>query len=344
MQVFTEIQTLLLHQKPFVCYIKPNATVWNLLVQDNEASIEFSGQNGFVFVPFQDGKKVVIPFEENAFLQGNLEDLAKEPVTQFQTNNLQQTDFENLVSKGVSAIKQGHFDKVVVSRKLSIPGHFSIVASFKNIVYGYPTAFRYLFVHPKIGIWMGATPEQLVKINKDQYETVALAGTKLYSDGLDWTTKEVNEQKIVTDYIVSKIKNHVNDLALSEPQTIQAGNLAHLKSVITGQLTSKFSALDLITTLHPTPAVCGLPKAAATEFIVKNEHYHRSYYAGFLGEYNTAESTDLFVNLRCLQWEENAVHIYVGCGITADSDPNLEYIETENKSMTMRDILVKVKS
>ena len=68
MQVFTEIQTLLLHQKPFVCYIKPNATVWNLLVQDNEASIEFSGQNGFVFVPFQDGKKVVIPFEENAFL------------------------------------------------------------------------------------------------------------------------------------------------------------------------------------------------------------------------------------------------------------------------------------
>jgi isochorismate synthase len=170
-----------------------------------------------------------------------------------------------------------------------------------------------------------------------------LAGTKLFSDAVEWTPKEITEQKIVTDYIVSNISSRVNNLAVSEPKTVQAGNLAHLKSVITGQLTTDFSALDLITTLHPTPAICGLPKELATEFILANEQYHRSYYAGFLGEFNSQNTTDLFVNLRCMQWEEQAVTIYVGCGITADSDPQLEYIETVNKSMTMRNVLVEIK-
>ena len=343
MQVFTKIQSLLAQHQAFVCYAKPNTSVWNLLVQGNEESIEFSGQDGFVFVPFHEGAKITIPFEGSSFFQGNLAEFEHETVVPFPTDHLQQTDFENLVTKGISAIVEGNLDKVVVSRKQSIPGHFSIVASFKNILKAYPTAFRYLFVHPKIGIWMGATPEQLVQIKHNQFETVALAGTKLFSETVDWTPKEITEQKIVTDYIVSKISAQVKNLAVSDSQTVQAGNLAHLKSVITGQLTTDFSALDLVTTLHPTPAVCGLPKAAATEFIIANEQYHRAYYSGFLGEFNSEDTTDLFVNLRCMQWEEEAVHVYVGCGITADSDSKLEYIETVNKSMTMRNILVKSK-
>jgi isochorismate synthase len=341
MKVFNEIQNLLSQHQAFVCYVKPNATVWNLLVQKKDNCIEFTGQDGFVFVPFQEGTKVVIPFEGSVFYQGIFEEIEPESITLFPTDHQQQDDFENLVAKGISAIAQGNLDKVVVSRKLTISGQFSIIATFKNIIKTYPNAFRYLFVHPKIGIWMGATPEQLIQIHTNEFETVALAGTKLFSDAVVWTPKEINEQKIVTDYIVSNISSRVNNLAVSEPKTVQAGNLAHLKSVITGQLTTDFSALDLITTLHPTPAICGLPKAAATEFILTNEQYHRSYYAGFLGEYNFQDTTDLFVNLRCMQWEEQVVTIYVGCGITADSDPQLEYIETVNKSMTMRNVLVK---
>ncbi len=343
MHVFTEIQNLLSQHQAFVCYAKPNATAWKLLVQQNDNCNVFSDQNGFVFVPFHEGTKVVIPFEGSAFFQGNFEEIEPETVALFPADHVQQSGFENLVANGIATIAQGNLDKVVVSRNLTIPGHFSVIASFKNIIKTYPTAFRYLFVHPKIGIWMGATPEQLVQIHTNEFETVALAGTKLFSDAVEWTPKEITEQKIVTDYIVSNISSRVKNLAVSEPQTIQAGNLAHLKSVITGQLTTDFSALDLITTLHPTPAVCGLPKAAAMEFILSNEQYHRSYYSGYLGEFNSQDATDLFVNLRCMQWEEQAVTIYVGCGITADSDPQLEYIETVNKSMTMRNVLVKSK-
>jgi len=187
---------------------------------------------------------------------------------------------------------------------------------------------------------MGATPEQLVKINQSQFETVALAGTQLYSENVIWATKEIEEQQFVTDYIVTKVKDKVNNLTITDAKTVKAGNLVHLKSFISGELTPGFQANDLIKTLHPTPAVCGLPKEKAIDFILKSEGYNRKYYAGFLGEYNKDNQTDLFVNLRCLEVENDVVNIYVGCGITKDSNPEKEFIETENKSMTMRNVLV----
>ena len=340
MQVFEEINTLLLKQIPFVCYVKPNENVWSLLVQQNDEIIEFSNQAGFVFIPFHEGKQVVIPFEGNAFSQGNLENLEQKSAESFTSESNQKEIFEDLVSKGVSAIQQGEFDKVVLSRKLILKEQIAIVETFQNLISTYPTAFRYLFFHPKIGLWMGATPEQLVKINQSQFETVALAGTQLYSENVIWEAKEIEEQQFVTDYIVTKVKDKVNNLAFSDAKTVKAGNLVHLKSFISGELTPDFQANDLIKSLHPTPAVCGLPKEQAIDFILKNEGYNRKYYAGFLGEYNKDNQTDLFVNLRCLEVENDVVNIYVGCGITKDSNPEKEFIETENKSMTMRNVLV----
>lgn len=340
MQVFEEINTLLSAQNPFVCYVKPNETVWNLLIQQNDEIIEFSNQAGFVFMPFHEGKQVVIPFEGNKFSQGNFEKLDQKSAENFTSEADQKEAFENLVSKGVSSIQQGEFDKVVLSRKIVLKEQISIVDTFQNLISTYPTAFRYLFFHPKIGLWMGATPEQLVKINQDQFETVALAGTQLYSENVIWATKEIEEQQFVTDYIISKVKDKVNQLTFSDAKTVKAGNLVHLKSFISGELTSDFQANDLIKALHPTPAICGLPKEQAIDFILKNEGYNRKYYAGFLGEYNKKNQTDLFVNLRCLEVENDVVTIYVGCGITKDSNPEKEFIETENKSMTMRNILV----
>lgn len=340
MQVFEEIQALLSQQKPFVCYVKPNEIVWNLLVQQNDEIIEFSNQAGFVFIPFHEGNQVVIPFEGNSFSQGNLEKLEQKSAENFILETNQKEAFENLVAKGTEAIKQGEFDKVVLSRKIVLKEQISIVETFQNMISAYPTAFRYLFCHPKIGLWMGATPEQLVKINQNQFETVALAGTQLYSENVIWATKEIEEQQFVTDYIISKVKYKVNNLIVSDIKTVKAGNLVHLKSFISGELTADFQANDLIKTLHPTPAVCGLPKENAIDFILKNEGYNRKYYSGFLGKYNKDNQTDLFVNLRCLEIENDVVNIYVGCGITKDSNPEKEFIETENKSMTMRNVLV----
>jgi isochorismate synthase len=341
MTFFEEIQALLAQENPFVCYVKPNETHWNLLQQKSDEIIPFSGQSGFVFAPFDKGLKVVIPTDEAVLSQGILEEIKVNQSTK--TNFLethQKEAFEQLVSNGIQAITNGNLEKVVLSRKIEISKEITIIETFQNLIASYPTAFRYLFFHPKVGIWLGATPEQLVKIKDNRFETMALAGTQLYSENLIWETKEIEEQQFVTNYILAKVKDKANLVNVSEVQTVKAGNLAHLQSLISGELTNDFQALELIESLHPTPAVCGLPKENAIDFIAKNEGYDRKYYTGFLGEFQMNNQTDLFVNLRCLEVESNATQIYVGCGITKDSIPEKEFIETENKSMTMRNVLV----
>jgi isochorismate synthase len=341
MPIFKEIQALLAKKTPFVCYVKPNENKWNLLIQNNDEVIPFSGQSGFVFAPFDAGLKVVIPITEADLSTGILEEInANKSINLDVLVTNQKEAFEQLVTNGIQAIINGDFEKVVLSRKIEISKEISILETFQNLIASYPTAFRYLFFHPKVGIWLGATPEQLVKIKDNRFETMALAGTQLYSENVIWETKEIEEQQFVTDYILSKVKDKANLVNVSEVQTVKAGNLAHLQSLISGELTNDFQALELIESLHPTPAVCGLPKKNAIDFIAKNEGYDRKYYTGFLGEFQMNNQTDLFVNLRCLEVEKSTTNIYVGCGITKVSIPEKEFIETENKSMTMKNILV----
>ena len=73
MQLFEEISTLLLGQNPFVCYVKPNECIWNLQVQQTIEIVTFSGQSGFVFMPFDAGVKICIPTEISTYSQGNFE-------------------------------------------------------------------------------------------------------------------------------------------------------------------------------------------------------------------------------------------------------------------------------
>jgi isochorismate synthase len=91
--------------------------------------------------------------------------------------------------------------------------------------------------------------------------------------------------------------------------------------------------------LHPTPAVCGLPKDKSKAFILDNENYDRTFYTGFLGELNVEDQTDLFVNLRCMEISGSQAHLYMGCGITKESIPEKEWEESCNKSATMKRVL-----
>jgi isochorismate synthase len=211
----------------------------------------------------------------------------------------------------------------------------------------YPTAFKYCFYHPKIGFWLGATPEQFLKANENEIRTVSLAGTKLISSSADssWGEKEKEEQQLVTDFIVTSLSPMVKEITISSPYTVKAGIIAHIKTDITAKTKSKKGLKAIIEALHPTPAVCGLPRQAAREFILKNEGYNREYYAGFLGELNLdiallkMQQSDLFVNLRCMKVKNGKASLFIGGGITKNSNPRDEYKETVNKSMTMKKII-----
>ena len=182
---------------------------------------------------------------------------------------------------------------------------------------------------------MGATPELLLQVKGEKIETMSLAGTAIHSetDSHVWGDKEKEEQQLVTDFITSQFdKTGVSNPITSKVKTIKAGHLLHLQTVITG-IIKKEQIKSVLDSLHPTPAVCGLPRDQSMTFIDNEENYNRSFYTGYLGVVD-GDTHNYFVNLRCMQLFDKTVVLYVGGGITVKSDAELEYKETMAKLKT----------
>ncbi|MCC9135231.1 chorismate-binding protein [Pontibacter silvestris] len=259
--------------------------------------------------------------------------------------------FTEAVARAVEAIRAEKMEKVVLSRNHTqeLPEAFELVSAFQALQEAYSCAFVSLVSVPEVGTWMGASPEILVSIDQNQlFKTVALAGTQPAAEGAStanaiWRQKEIEEQAMVERYILSCFKKlRLRDYSEVGPRTIVAGNLLHLRTDFKVDLKEvDFPTLgsDMLQLLHPTSAVCGLPKAPALQFILCNEGYDRSYYSGFLGPVNSADGTHIYVNLRCMQLLTDTAILYAGAGITAESDPQNELQETQHKMQTIAHIL-----
>lgn len=350
---FIKVKQQLAQNLPFVIYSKPNKKKLIGFFQKNDHLYfaEDFNEIGFVFAPFDGNQIILIPRKESVKWVTGLDSLEEKDSFYFPSveNDQAKEDFEALVQKGIEAIEKGLFKKVVLSREeiLSVPS-FDLVTVFEKLVRAYPTAYVYCWFHPKIGLWMGATPERLLKAKQNKFYTMALAGTQTFNKNslnVSWGEKEKEEQQHVTDYILDSIKEVTSEVAVSSPYTLKAGNILHIKTDIEGIINEDSNLKEVVSVLHPTPAVCGLPKVVAKDFILKNEGYERQYYTGFFGELNCESTnkertkTDLFVNLRCMQIKDKEVHLYIGCGITKDSVPEKEWEESRNKSMTMKRVL-----
>ncbi len=369
---FNQLQNRLVNQLPFVAYRKPNEMSVSAILQKNDAvnyCQDFTN-SGFVFSPFENIEiAIIFPLNESEIIEFKDEIILDE--TGHSQHNFNEENREeakqfhiNLVETAVKAIKSESFKKVVASRveQSSFNGSETI-SLFKRLLNNYKTAMVYCWYHPKVGLWLGATPETLLKIEGNRLQTMSLAGTQPYVNTTDvtWQNKEIEEQQFVTDFIVDSIKPLVNSVSTTKRQTIKAGQLLHLQTKISAVFDkANFNFKNVLKALHPTPAVCGLPKAPAKDFILKNENYNREFYTGFLGELNFTQTksrntnrknvennayqsiktvTNLFVNLRCLQIKNNQALIYVGGGITKDSNPEKEWEETVAKSLTTKSLL-----
>lgn len=334
---------------PFVAYSKPNSDLVKALLQQDDVLYKVSDftETGFVFAPFDDRQEaVLIPLNNSKTLNHSFNVISNESV---KSHNLDEihvslgSNHINLVQKGIEAIKTGKLKKVVLSRTETVAlSEANPINIFKRLLQNYPAAFVYCWFHPKVGLWLGATPETLIKVNGNQFETMALAGTQEYFGTLDviWQDKEKQEQQFVTDFIVDSLQSSVSSIKVQNIETAKAGNLLHLKTQIKGTLNFKLSNFkQVLKALHPTPAICGIPKESAKQFILENENYNREYYTGFLGELNYDNLSELFVNLRCMQLKQNTAIVYVGGGITEDSNSEQEWLETVNKTKTMKKVL-----
>ena len=359
------LQKNLQNNTVFCAYKKPKENIINLIIQKDTAIYKVADftEKGFVFVPFFDiSEGIIFPL--------NLSDKKEFSIPKSACKSTKKTDFsitenhkethEKLVRKTVDFLKNGQAEKIVISRKKCIEKpNFNSVATFINLVQNYDNAMVYLWHHPKVGLWIGATPETFLQIKNNRFTTMALAGTQKMKENMVWQEKEIQEQQYVTDFITATLQKNNIAYKTTSPYTVKAGSIAHIKTDITGVLQPNSNLKKLITDLHPTPAVCGIPKSVSKQFIVENENYNREFYTGFLGElnftsfknrnkrnienqsyHNTIKETNLFVNLRCMQVINNTICLYIGGGITKDSIPQNEFIETVEKSKILLNFII----
>src|SRR5690606_31374885 len=119
------------------------------------------------------------------------------------------------------------------------------ISIFKRLLNTYPSAFVYFWYHPKVGLWLGATPETLIEIEGNRFSIMALAGTQDYKGTTEvvWKDKEIDEQQIVANFIIQQLKPSVENLNVSKTETVKAGNLLHLKTMISAKLKLESSNL-----------------------------------------------------------------------------------------------------
>lgn len=242
-------------------------------------------------------------------------------------------DYLQKLDEVIQVIKNNDLPKLVISRRKIFKDfkEIDVEKSFRNLFETYPNAFRYIFIQGE-NSWIGAFSEVLGKFSKatHEFETMSLAGTIPVS--ASWSQKEIEEQKPVSSYIRSILGKFDKENTIQESETYDhiSGNIKHLRT----DFKLKINPEDLdaiIEELHPTPAVCGIPKDFCKEKIQEIEKFPRELYAGFI-RIETDDFIQYFVNLRCAKLYSDSVHLFVGGGITAQSNPEKEWIETELKS------------
>ena len=234
-------------------------------------------------------------------------------------------------------IANGSIKKAILSRKKIHSFSLNDLDElFENTLKSHPLAMVYCFYHPLSGLWIGASPELIVEKKGELFTTVSLAGTKTSTD-LPWRKKEITEQNIVPTFITKSLESIEASYQLGEIKTVQAGKIYHLKQLIEFKL-PKGNLLDILEMLHPTPAIGGHPKKAAYLSIKNAEKHKREYYCGYLGEVNDKHAR-LYVNLRCMRIYDNQIEIFVGGGITKDSEVKSEWSECERKASTCLEII-----
>lgn len=239
--------------------------------------------------------------------------------------------------------------KVVLSRLEALEIEGSIIDNFRKLQAAYPDCFRYICFTPSTGVWLGATPELLVETSDGTFLTMALAGTMSADSSEPWSEKNKYEQAIVADTIERRLRELGLRIKREGETDLVVGKIKHILTRFAAK--GDAAPLDVLKKLNPTPATLGYPEERAFIDIDLAETHSRYCYAGAVGAVTGGELR-AYVNLRCAfarrtqdsddrigsKWLYN---FYAGGGLTAESDAEEEWLETEMKIDATRSLFLR---
>jgi menaquinone-specific isochorismate synthase len=270
----------------------------------------------------------------------------------FEAGALSDSEWKNRVASAVTKIKNGDLEKVVLARDLI--GKSTEAISKRNLITSlsknYPSTWVFLVAN-----LIGATPELLVRLNKSLVTSRILAGTIRKSGdeakdlglaaSLAKSSKDLEEHEYAVRSVAQALEPFCSSTNVPEsPFVLHLANVMHLATDVTGVLNDATTPIDifaLISSLHPSAAVCGTPTQTASAVINELEEMNRGRYAGPVGWIDARGDGEIGIALRTgeLSEDEKTIRIFSGCGIVAGSNPEDELAESQAKLSPMRTAL-----
>jgi menaquinone-specific isochorismate synthase len=267
--------------------------------------------------------------------------------------------WERAVSSAVATIRESDLGKVVLARDVYAVASDEIDATvlLARLAARYPDCWTFCCA----GL-VGATPELYIRREGAAVSSLVLAGTtrrgssdaedSMLGAALLASAKDVEEHRYAVADVRRALAPFCDRLDIdAEPWLLRLANVQHLATNVTGRLAAtqaagtsgvlgeRASALALAAVLHPTAAVCGTPSGTAMELIRELEGMDRGRYAGPVGWVDADGNGEWGIALRCAELDGRRARLFAGCGIVADSDPEAELAEAQNKFRAMQDAL-----
>ncbi|MEX2256754.1 MAG: isochorismate synthase [Acidimicrobiia bacterium] len=249
------------------------------------------------------------------------------------------------VTAALDAIARGDLEKVVLARAVEVEADhpFDVPTILERLLVEQPGCFVYA-----VDGMVGASPELLVRRRTLRIECRPMAGTVMATDEaalqrLRASAKDAREHRVVVDAIVESLGPLCERLLVgAEPEVARLASVAHLATPIRGTLHDPApDALAIARTLHPTPAVGGMPRAAALDAIDALEPTARERYAGPVGWIDARGDGEWAVALRGAAIDGTRATLHAGAGIVAGSVPDDEWRETDAKLEPMMRALTR---
>lgn len=256
------------------------------------------------------------------------------------------------VERGKELIRQGHFEKIVLARSVTVESKYRLEPS--RLAYGlrqkFPNCYNFLIQKDKDTAFIGATPERLASFRNGTFLTEGLAGSTSRGKSaiedaslahlLMESRKDRDEHQFVVRAIGDSLKPFSNRVDHpKQPAIKKLHNVQHLYTPISASIKSGVKIHELIRELHPTPAVGGYPREQSVPYIHELEQIERGWYSAPVGWFNLNGCGEFAVGIRSALVYNNRADLYAGCGIVADSRPEKEWAETLLKFRPMMDAL-----
>jgi len=310
----------------------------------NKGQNLFCAQNIFTTSAFDELDKKFIEESQNFITNIIKEEIRiKEEVRIKKLSDDDSLIWKQKVNEAIKDIKENKLQKIVLARKVDykMSGSIDWSGIFEKLNSDYSDCFNFL-IKSESDYFFGSSPELLGKFEKDLFRTEALAGSinrgsDEYEDSnlallLSASKKNKKEHDIVIEHLRDNLQNHLFNIEIDNTPLIKRlKNIQHLQTKISGRLKDNLKYFQVIKSIFPTPAICGIPTRQSLDELKTLEGFDRGMYSGIVGAFNLFGEAEFYVAIRSALISENRLTVFAGCGIVEESNPEEEFNETELK-------------